>query len=77
MPLSEKARIEVYLPDLPRPEYQDLLEAFEQESTLISSGCEQGQGQFFSQPINASETRQLFSRESTTSLYVPRRHEAG
>jgi len=25
LPLSEKARIEVYLPDVPRPAYQDLL----------------------------------------------------
>jgi hypothetical protein len=39
LPLSEKARIEVYLPDLPRPEYQDLLEAFEQEFTYTFGGC--------------------------------------
>jgi hypothetical protein len=39
LPLSEKARIEVYLPDVPRPAYQDLLAAFEQEFTYTFSGC--------------------------------------
>ena len=40
LPLSEKARIEVYLPDLPSPEYQDLLEVFEQEiCTYTFGGC--------------------------------------
>lgn len=39
MPLSEKARIEVYLPDVPRPAYQDLLNAFEQEFTYTFGGC--------------------------------------
>lgn len=39
MPLSEKARIEVYLPDLPRPSYRDLLEALEQEFTYTFGGC--------------------------------------
>ena len=39
MPLSEKARIEVYLPDLPRPSYRDLLEALEQEFTHTFGGC--------------------------------------
>jgi hypothetical protein len=39
LPLSEKARIEVYLPDLPRPEYQDLLGALEQEFTYTFGGC--------------------------------------
>ena len=33
MPLSEKARVEVYLPDLPKQAYQNLLEALEQEFT--------------------------------------------
>ena len=54
----------------------DGVEAFEQEATLISSGCEQGQGQFFSQAITARETTRLFSKEATTSLYVPRRESA-
>jgi hypothetical protein len=31
LPLAEKARIEVYLPDLPRPAYRRLLSALEQE----------------------------------------------
>ena len=39
MPLSEKTRIEVYLPDAPRQAYQDLLGAFEQEFTYTFGGC--------------------------------------
>ncbi len=39
MPLSEKARIEVYLPDLPRAAYQDLLSALMQELTYTFGGC--------------------------------------
>ena len=39
MPLSEKVRIEVYIPDLPRQSYRDLLEAFDQEFTYTFGGC--------------------------------------
>lgn len=39
MPLSEKARIEVYLPDLPRASYRDLLSALTQEFTYTFGGC--------------------------------------
>lgn len=39
MPLSEKARIEVYIPDLPKPTYQDLLEALDQEFTYTFGGA--------------------------------------
>jgi hypothetical protein len=39
LPLSEKARIEVYLPDLPRQAYQDLLDALDQEFTYTFGGC--------------------------------------
>jgi hypothetical protein len=39
LPLSEKARIEVYLPDLPRPAYENLLESFDQELTYAFGGC--------------------------------------
>jgi hypothetical protein len=39
LPLSEKARIEVYLPDLPKTSYQDLLTAFDQEFTYAFGGC--------------------------------------
>lgn len=39
MPLSEKARVEVYLPDLPRAAYQDLLSALSQEFTHAFGGC--------------------------------------
>lgn len=39
MPLSEKARIEVYLPDIPTPAYQDLLTALDREFTFSFGGC--------------------------------------
>ena len=39
MPLSEKARVEVYLPDLPKPAYQDLLAALDREFTYAFGGC--------------------------------------
>ncbi len=39
MPLSEKARIEVYLPDLPRAAYQDLLKTLAQEFAYTFGGC--------------------------------------
>ena len=39
MPLSEKARVEVYLPDLPRAAYQDLLSELAQEFTYTFGGC--------------------------------------
>ena len=39
MPLSEKARIEAYLPDVSRPEYQDLLVELQQEFTYTFGGC--------------------------------------
>ena len=39
MPLSEKARIEVYIPDLPFPAYLNLLDTLEQEFTYTFGGC--------------------------------------
>ena len=39
MPLSEKVRIEVYVPDLPKQSYRNLLEAFDQEFTYTFGGC--------------------------------------
>ena len=39
MPLYEKARIEIYLPDLPKPAYRDLLDALEVEFTHTFGGC--------------------------------------
>lgn len=39
MPLFEKARIEVYLPDLPAQAYRDLLEALDLEFTHTFGGC--------------------------------------
>jgi hypothetical protein len=38
LPLSEKATIEVYLPDIPRPPYHDLLAALEKELTYTFGG---------------------------------------
>jgi hypothetical protein len=37
--LSEKARIEVYLPDLPAQAYQELLAALHQEFSYTFGGC--------------------------------------
>ena len=39
MPLSERARVEVYVPDLPFPPYQDLLVALEVEFAYNFGGC--------------------------------------
>ena len=39
MPLSERARVEVYLPDLPRAIYRDLLAALTREFTYTFGGC--------------------------------------
>ncbi len=38
MPLYEKARIEAYLPDLPKRAYQELLEALDRELTYTFGG---------------------------------------
>jgi hypothetical protein len=39
LPLSERARVEGYLPDLPRAAYQDLLSELAQEFTYTFGGC--------------------------------------
>lgn len=39
MPRSERARVEVYLPDLPRAAYQDLLNELAQKFTYTFGGC--------------------------------------
>jgi hypothetical protein len=39
LPLSEKARIEVYVPDLPQASYQNLLDALAQEFTYTFGGA--------------------------------------
>ena len=39
MPLSEKARIEVYLPDALHPAYAELLEVLDREFTCTFGGC--------------------------------------
>jgi len=39
LPLFERARVEVYLPDLPHTVYQDLLAALTREFTHTFGGC--------------------------------------
>jgi hypothetical protein len=39
LPLLEKARIEVYVPDLPDPAYADLLRAFDEEFMYTFGGA--------------------------------------
>ena len=39
MPLLERARVEVYLPDLPRAAYHDLLDELTREFTYTFGGC--------------------------------------
>ena len=39
MPLLERARVEVYIPNLPAPHYHNLLRAFEEEFTYAFGGC--------------------------------------
>lgn len=39
MPLLERARVEVYLPDLPRAAYYNLLDELTQEFTYTFGGC--------------------------------------
>ena len=39
MPLLERVRVEIYLPDLPSSEYQNLLRCFEEELTYAFGGC--------------------------------------
>ena len=39
MPLLERARVEVYVPDLPASHYRNLLLSFEEEFTYTFGGC--------------------------------------
>ena len=39
MPLLERVRVEIYLPDLPSSSYRDLLLTFEDEFTYAFGGC--------------------------------------
>ena len=39
MPLLERVRVEIYLPDLPSASYRDLLLAFQEEFTYAFGGC--------------------------------------
>jgi hypothetical protein len=44
LPLFEKARIEVYLPDLDKPGYAELLEELDSEFTFSFRGCTLARG---------------------------------
>ena len=39
MPLLERVRVEVYVPDLPTAQYRNLLLSFEEEFTYAFGGC--------------------------------------
>jgi hypothetical protein len=39
LPLLERVRVEVYVPDLPAAAYRDLLLSFEEEFTYAFGGC--------------------------------------
>ncbi|HKC65050.1 MAG TPA: hypothetical protein VKB86_15515 [Pyrinomonadaceae bacterium] len=39
MPLLERARVEVYIPDLPTASYRKLIDAFDEEFTYAFGGC--------------------------------------
>lgn len=39
MPLLERVRVEVYLPDPSQPEYENLLRSLEEEFTYAFGGC--------------------------------------
>ena len=39
MPLLERARVEVYVPDLPSSHYRNLLQSFQEEFTYAFGGC--------------------------------------
>ena len=39
MALLERARVAVYVPDLPKPHYRNLLLSFEEEFTYAFGGC--------------------------------------
>jgi hypothetical protein len=38
LPLLERTRVEIYLPDLPKSEYQNLLQSFQEELTYAFGG---------------------------------------
>lgn len=83
MPLFEKVRIEVYIPDLPQSVYRELLDTLEMEFTYTFGGCTiveglhgsyQSQAGFRMQDrVNLIYTDAPFtldSRTSTLSLYT-------
>jgi diguanylate cyclase (GGDEF)-like protein len=46
----------------------DGIDGIDQEFSLVTSGCEEGQGALFSAPICGTDTLRLFASENTTSL---------
>jgi hypothetical protein len=89
LPLSEKARIEVYLPDLPARAYRELLDALSREFTYTFGGCSivQGlagsylseRGLLMEDRVNVIYTDAPFSlaaNEQTLSQYVDELREA-
>jgi hypothetical protein len=44
LPLLERVRVEVYIPDLPTPAYRNLLLSFEEEFTYAFGGCTMARG---------------------------------
>ena len=89
MPLFEKARIEVYLPDLDRPAYLEFLEELQSEFTYTFGGSTLVRGlngRYLSQagivmrdPVNVVYTDtpfQLSANESLLSEFVPELRDA-
>ena len=72
MPLSEKARIEVYLPDLPKRVYQNLLEALEQEfiynRQYEKRGLPAALPQLYLRQEDSMATRIIFNGQEYTSV---------
>ena len=66
MPLSEKARVEVYIPDSPRPAYRRLLKGLDREFTHTFGGCTILRG------INGSylSRKGLFVRDRINLIYT-------
>jgi diguanylate cyclase (GGDEF)-like protein len=50
----------------------DGVEGADQEASLVSNGCDQGQGQFFSRPVRADETQELVGGDSSVLLRAAR-----
>ena len=89
MPLFERVRIEIYIPDLPQSAYRDLLDILEMEFTYTFGGCtivEGLHGSYQSQAGFRMQDRvnliytdapfQLDRQSSNLSLYIDTLHAA-